>query len=191
MRTVLFIALGSVAAFLASLAGTYVLMPMVAPGVVEAERMRADSLAAASLAADSVALGALDADSLRAADSLALTSAAPSLLPDGEASSADSLAALHERLAAYEAQIGALQSEVGATKAQRARAADLASTLIKLEDGDLARVLARLDLDVLTVLYTEASARDRARLLGALEPSRTALFVRRAAAASTRPSVAS
>lgn len=169
MRSVLFIALGAFAAFLTSLAGTYILMPMIAPGIVEAERMSADSLSADRLA--------MAADSLRRADSLALA------LPTDPIMSDDSVAVLRQRLSAYEAQIGALQSEAEATKAQRARASDLASTLIKLEDRDLARVLAQLDLDVLTMLYTEASDRDRTRLLGALEPSRTALFVRRVASA--------
>lgn len=186
MRTVLFLVFGSLAAFAASLAGTYVLMPMVAPDLVEAERLLADSLAADSLAADSLALEALAADSLRRADSLSMA-AALSAPPEPS----DSLATLQQRLAEYEAQIGALQTEIGTTRAQRARASDLASTLIKLEDGDLARVLARLDFDVLMVLYTEASARDRARLLGALEPSRTALFVRRVASASAQPTTSS
>ncbi|NNF59042.1 MAG: hypothetical protein HKN04_12480 [Rhodothermaceae bacterium] len=176
MRSILFIALGALAAFVASLLGTYVLMPIVAPAVVEAERLSADSLAADSLAADS----ALVADSLK----LTEAPAAPSV-------PGDSIGVLRQRLAQYEAQIGALQTEIGATKAQRAQASDLVTTLIKLEDRELSSVLARLDFDVLALLYAEASARDRARLLGALEPSRTALFVRRVTSASVRADVPS
>ncbi|MEM1042270.1 MAG: hypothetical protein AAGI91_06520 [Bacteroidota bacterium] len=164
MRSILFIALGSVAAFVAGLAGTYVLMPIVAPDFVAAERMVADSLAADSLAADSLEAAALVAET-----------EAPT------PASADSLAALQRRLAEYEAQIGALQTEIGTTKAQQAQARDLIATLIKLERDDLSAVLARLDFDVLALLYAEASARDRTRLLAALEPSRTAMFVRRLA----------
>ncbi len=182
MRSILFIALGSLAAFTVSLAGTYILMPMIAPDFIAAERLRADSLAARadSLALDSLA-AVLTADSLLAAEA-----AAPSDDAEG-----DSLAILRRQLAEYEVQIGALQTEIGATKAQRAQARDLATTLMKLEDSDLSSVLARLDLDVLTLLYNESSARDRTRLLGSLGPSRTALFVRRIASASAQANVPS
>ena len=180
MRTVLFIAFGTLAAFVAGLAGTYFVLPMVAPDVVEA--LQADSLAADGPAADLLAGdGFAVADSLFAADALPLdsTGAAPS---DTSFASGDSLEALRRQIAEYEAQISAFEARIDAAQARRAQASELASTLIKLEDRELSRVLDQLDFDVLEILYAEASARDRARMLGALDPTRTAVFIRRATA---------
>lgn len=188
MRTVLLIVLGSLAAFLVGLAGTYFVLPMVAPDVAEAQRVRADSLARldsvafipdAPLVADSSADATLPVvDSTRT----------PVALPD-------SLDALQQRLEAYEAQIDAFEAQISAyeaqisqTTAQRAQASDLAGTLIKLEDRELSQILRNLDLDVLELLYAESSARNRARLLGALAPDRTAAFIRRATTSDAAPS---
>ena len=185
MRTVLFIALGTLAAFIAGLAGTYFVLPMVAPDIVEAQQ--ADSLATDGLTADhltgdgSAGDGFAVTDSLLAAAPLPLdsTGVAPS---DTSFASGDSLEALRRQIAEYEAQISAFEAKIDAAQARRAQASELASTLIKLEDRELSRVLDQLDFDVLEILYAEASARDRARMLGALDPARTAVFIRRATA---------
>lgn len=204
MRTVLFIALGTLAAFLTGLAGTYFVLPMVAPEAVETQRMRADSLArldsltqgfAVDLADDlAQASSAPGADSLFAADTsfraLGTARSDSSVAPQHSAALQDSLLALQRILANYEARIRAFEAEIGAANTQRAQAGDLASTLIKLEDRELARVLSNLDLDVLEILYAESSARNRARLLGALDPARTAVFIRRATSSGSVPSPA-
>jgi hypothetical protein len=92
----------------------------------------------------------------------------------------DSLEALQRRVEAYQAQIRAYEAQLEERAAQRAQASDLAGTLVKLEDRELSGVLRNLDLDILELLYQESSARNRARLLGALPPARTVAFIRRA-----------
>lgn len=188
MRTVLFIVVGSSVAFLAGLAGTYFVMPVVAPDFVEAERMRADSLARL----DSLAQALPMADSLTAADTLTAPDslarpASDSLAADGSATLRDSLATLQRRIADYEAQINSYEEQARTARAQRIQASDLAGTLVKLEDRELARILSNLDLDVLELLYAESTARNRARLLGALDAARAAAFVRRATSSSPDP----
>jgi hypothetical protein len=207
MRTILFLALGSLAAFATGLAGTYFVLPVVAPEVAEAQRVRADSLAridSLALAADSTAADGLAASLAAglAADSLADDSApavpvADSLADlgapmavDGSLPAAalqDSLVALQRRVEAYEAQIRDYEAQLGERAAQRAQASDLAGTLVKLEDRELSGTLEKLDLDVLELLYEESSARNRARLLGALPPARTGAFVRRATSGNSGP----
>jgi hypothetical protein len=185
MRSILLIAAGSLLAFLAGLAGTYFVMPVVAPDFVEAERVRADSLARL----DSLALaGALPMpDSLAVADSLARLDSPNA---EGDAALRDSLTTLKRRLADYEAQVSNYEVRARTATARRTQAADLASTLVKLEDRELARILGNLDLDVLEILYAESTARNRARLLGALDPERAAAFVRRAASSAPVPRLA-
>ncbi|MDX1532209.1 MAG: hypothetical protein R3362_11835 [Rhodothermales bacterium] len=172
MKSLLLPLLAALAAFLAGLGGTYVLLPVVAPEVAEARRLQSDSLAV--LAADSVAV----------ADS-ALAGALP-LPPDAPADSTDAAdappAAPDPRVAELEARVDDLNAQLAARTEQAARAQELASTLTKLEDGELEAILAELDTEILTLLYEAGSAREQARLLKALKPQRAARFVQHLAA---------
>lgn len=191
MRTLIIIALGTLAAFGASLVGTYFALPFVAPDAVEAHRAAADSLTADGSAVDGIAaapsalvdslgipLGAAASDS-----SAALGTMGPG--PDSTATAralTDSLATLRQKVAEYEAILASPPEPVA--PAPRLAIDELAATLAKIEDRELRRVLNRLDLDVLETLYAESSGRNRARLLGALDPARAAVFIQRATSAS-------
>lgn len=186
MRTLIFIALGTLAAFGASLVGTYFALPFVAPSVVEAHRMAADSLAADSTVTSPSAL----VDSLGMPIGVATADAstafgASGLGPDSPVVAraiSDSLALLRQKVAEYEARLAPPPEP--AAPAPRVAIDELAATLAKIEDRELRQVLAKLDLEVLETLYAESSGRNRARLLGALDPTRAASFIQRATTAS-------
>lgn len=75
------------------------------------------------------------------------------------------------------AQIEALQEQSQNQQNQRTAAKELSATLTKLEDKELAGVVGQLDVSVLEVIYTQASGRNRARLLQAMRPEVAARFV--------------
>ncbi len=56
-------------------------------------------------------------------------------------------------------------------------ARQMSSTIAKLEDGELADLLATLDDEVLESLYVEASARNRTRLLQMMPAEKAAILV--------------
>lgn len=171
MKALIAIAVGLLS-FVLSVAGAYVAMPALAPGVVEAARAPADSLA------DGLAAAA--GDSLRA-DTLAAPAAA------GGASLAaveDTVAMLRRRLREAEeaassrrTSVQAAEERLATLRAQRTGATELSATLAELEDAELAAILRRLDLPVLKRLYAEATGRNRKRLLKAMPADRAAHFV--------------
>ena len=63
-------------------------------------------------------------------------------------------------------------------EAEQARAAELATTLTKLDDEALSGIVQRLDGSSFTELYRAASTRNQVRLLSALTPAQAAAFVR-------------
>jgi len=98
----------------------------------------------------------------------------------------DSLDALQRRVAALSRErlylldeIKALQAQQKEQQALQGSVQELSTTLTKLEDKELASVLAQLDVSVLEALYKQASARNRTRLLQAMPPPVAADFIRR------------
>ncbi len=201
------IAVGAVvAAFAAGLAGVYFAMPVLSPQMVERAQVHPDSLAVADNLARVDSLG-LSAESInRPPDSLAATlpdsladaggaqavsNSADGAAPDGgstpvedEAAIQDSLALLHQRVEGLLREKGTLVEQVKALReqfetqqTQHAEAKELSATLAKLEDKELAGVVEQLDMGVLEILYKQASARNRARLLQAMRPQVAASFV--------------
>ncbi len=164
--------------FAAGAAGTYFLMPAIAPENVLVARRYQDSIRAvldsanapmrtASLPSDT--LGTSPADTLEtqpgeAIDALTSASAGQPLT-DGAPAVAETGAAELER-----------QAEQQAAQTERAR--ELASVLIKLEDSELRAIITHLDPDVLQSVYQQASARGKTKLLQAIPPEKAALFVR-------------
>ena len=169
------VAILTLVAFAAGLFGMTKLLPQ--PPNPEAEAAAADSLTAAQLLQDVAGT---------AADSLIQLS-----LPEA---SLDSLALLREQLALAQTQIPALlgrltslEEELQGQADRKARAEALSGTLSRLEDGELRALLMQLDADVLTDLYTEASPRNRTKLLQALPARRGAALVERIASGDRRP----
>lgn len=172
----------SVVGFLLGLTAVYMVLPKVDPAAAP-DGMAADSLAVA--------------DSLTAADLLARAlpeAAVDSLinlaLPDF---GTDSLGMLREQLAMAQTQIPALlgrlddlERALAGQAERRVRAQELSGTLGRLDDGELRALLGRLDADVLADVYTEASPRNRTKLLQALPASRGASLVERIAAGDRR-----
>lgn len=154
MKHVLLPAIVALVCFVASLAGTYAVVPKPAADAV-------DSLAVA----DPAPLPSAP-DTLR--------SAAPRPMPFD--------VALRDSLTLLRRELDAAQRELAATSARhadrRAEAQALSGTLSKMEDDELAAILQRLDLEVVEMLYAGSSARNRTRLLQALSAERAARFVR-------------
>lgn len=170
-----------VVSFFAGFIGFYLMMPSIAPDVVEETRLQLDSLGL-------VAYG--PADSIRAArtavaapaDSAGLESHADSLYVDTLRDSlglaqaqVDVVTQENETLAQ---QLEDLQKRLATLEARHADATRLSETLAKLEDRQLTAILQDLDTQVLELLYVKASPRNQARLLQAMPPARAAQFVR-------------
>ncbi len=201
------IAVGAVVvAFAAGLAGVYFAMPVLSPQMVERAQVHLASLAVADTLARVDSLG-LSAESInRPPDLLAATlpdsladaggaqavsNSADGAAPDGgytpvedEAAIQDSLALLHQRVegllrekGTLVEQVKALREQFESQQTQHAEAKELSATLAKLEDKELAGVVEQLDMAVLEILYKQASARNRARLLQAMPPQVAASFV--------------
>ena len=119
------------------------------------------------------------------ADSTAATSAPPPSAAEVAELRAE-MARLRSDLVAAEAQADSLQllvegrreDEAVAEADALAEAADLASTLAKLDEDALSGVVQRLDGRSFVRLYDAASSRNRLRLVDALTPAQAAAFVR-------------
>lgn len=164
--------------FAAGAAGTYFLMPAIAPEDVIVARRYSDSIRAVLDSADArMRPAAIGADSLAApvaaalgADSLAAP--ADPALPLGDTSAADALAAEPEPLPGPDA------AALAEAEAEAERARELAGVLVKLDESELRALIAHLDADVLQAVYQQASARGKTKLLQAIPPEKAALFVR-------------
>ena len=131
---------------------------------------------------DSLADAGSAQDTTRSADSLA--SGETTTATEDETAMQDSLAFLQRTLEGLLkekgillAQVEALQEQSQNQQTQRTAAQELSATLAKLEDKELAGVVEQLDVAVLEALYTQASGRNRARLLQAMRPKVAASFV--------------
>lgn len=95
---------------------------------------------------------------------------------------ADEVEALTARLADAEATADSLRhlldAQGAAAEAARSDAAELASTLTKMEDANLESVVQRLDGRSFVQLYRAASSRNQVRLMGSLTPEQAASFIR-------------
>lgn len=195
------IAVGAVVgAFALGMAGVYFAMPMVSPQMVEKAQIRLDSLAVAdSLAIIADSLG-VSPDSLMAmlpepvaeAESAPVdttntnegaakepeeTAALEVAIEDSLATLQQSIEALLQEKEAMLNQLKTLQEQSQTQKTAQAVAQELSATLAKLEDKELAGVVEQLDMAVLKILYKQASARNRTRLLQAMPPAVAATFV--------------
>ena len=149
-------------------AGVYFGMPALRPGYVEKLNARLDSL---RMLSDSTAV---TADSLATEQPLS-----------DEVAMLDSLKRMRERLDELEQQsaaIAASREQLAGTldslSATGGEAAEIASTLSILEDGELAKVVGELDESVLRSLYVTASRKNKARLLKAMPPDRAGRLIR-------------
>lgn len=195
MKKVILLAVAGVLSFVAGTAGIYIAMPTIAPAVVDSTRIRLDSLGLLPLKPEleqvarptdvqsiqfDPSTGEAESDST---DSLA-TATLPSVptievpLGDSLRRTTDILNNLKTDKAALLAQIEELTKRLNKLETQQADAAELSVSLSKLEDRQLTGILTDLDLNVVEMLYLEASVRDRPRLLQNLPPDRAARFVK-------------
>lgn len=180
----IFLAIGvGLIAFVVGLVGTYMALPMVAPGIASTSAP-ADSTAAPASAPS-------DTDTPRPLpNGTAPDSAAASQMDRPFASLEaveglrDSLALMHDSvqtLATTEEtltrEVAELRDQVQSLQATQTKAAEMAKTLTKLEDEALQSVLQELDMPTFQMLYAESSGRSQARLLQALPPKRAARVV--------------
>lgn len=102
--------------------------------------------------------------------------------PDEVAGLAAELAEMQGQLAAAESRADSLRTVIENRQDQEAAstttAAELATTVTKLDDDALGEVVQRLDGRSFVRLYQAASSRNRTRLLDALTPAQAAAFVR-------------
>ncbi len=131
---------------------------------------------------DSLADAGSEQDTPRSADERA--SDETTTATEDETAIQDSLAVLQRTLEGLLkekgmllAQVEALQEQSQTQQTQQTAAQELSATLAKLEDKELAGVVEQLDVAVLEVLYTQASGRNRARLLQAMRSEVAASFV--------------
>ncbi len=188
---VLLTTLTLVVLFVAGAAGTYFVMPLVAPERVDEARRYLDSLDQVA-AMDPAALAALTVPA--PPDSTALPAASPE---DSTVTSADSTGVPPTTVASTapdptaggavagpsigeapvkQASLSAAREALEEKRREEAR--ELATVVAKLEDADLRALVGSLDADVLTLLYREASARNKTRLLQAIPPEKAGSFVR-------------
>lgn len=174
-----------VISFIGGLAGFYLMMPSVAPTLVEQTRLELDSLGLISVrGADSLralrdALRAA-ADSLDSADSVSQdpTTAEAGGVADSLRNVVNRIRAVETEKAALLRQIDALTARIRAIEGKRAEAEQISATLAKLEDRQLGPILESLDDGVLELIYQQSSAKTQARLLAALPADRAAGFIR-------------
>ncbi len=196
MKKVIIMSVAGVLSFVLGTAGIYLAMPTIAPAVVDSTRIRLDSLGLLPMTPeDSVKRGmkqpaakSIHFDpSTHAAASDSSDSLQTRPLPSGptiEVPLEDSLRRtlnvmnnLDTDNAALMAKIEELSGRLEELESQHADAAELSKSLSKIEDRQLAGILADLDMNVVEKLYMQASARDRPRLLQNLPPDRASLFV--------------
>lgn len=195
MKKVIILAVAGVLSFVAGTAGIYMAMPTIAPAVVDSTRVRLDSLgllprtpdvsqsvvpsAAQSIPFDSSS-GGIEADSSDSVQTSVLPSGPTLEVPLGDSlrRTTDMMNNLKSDKAALLAQVEELTKRLDKLEAQQADAAELSKSLSKLEDRQLAGILTDLDLNVVEMIYLQASGRDRPRLLQNLPPDRAARFVK-------------
>ncbi|WP_420456790.1 hypothetical protein [Rubrivirga sp.] len=109
-------------------------------------------------------------------------SSAVAAAPGEVAALSQELAQMQGQLAAAEARADSLRDVIEGRQDGEAEssttAAELATTVTKLDDDALGEVVQRLDGRSFVRLYQAASARNRSRLLDALTPAQAAAFVR-------------
>ena len=197
MKKAIILAVAGVLSFVGGTAGIYLAMPTIAPAVVDSTRVRLDSLGLLPLASeDSVrrglksahvtsipfdpSTGAIAADSSDSLQTGTPPPGSPVEIPLGDSlrRTTNLLNDLKTDKAALLAKIEELTKRLNKLETQQADAAELTKSLSKLEDRQLADILTDLDLNVVEMLYLQASARDRPRLLQNLPPDRAARFVK-------------
>ena len=107
--------------------------------------------------------------------------------------SADDVAGLRAEMGRLEAELVAADARADSLRhlaegrradveadaeAAQAAAAELAGTLVKLDDDALGAIVQRLDGPSFVALYEASSSRNRIRLMDALTPAQAAAFVR-------------
>ncbi len=169
--------------FAAGAAGTYFLMPALAPEDVIVARRYQDSIRAVLDSANtSVRAAALTPDTLRSPIADVLEQVRDD--PDEPRANAQQAAETPTQsasvaIAAGDAEAEAAEAErIAGEQAQTERAREIAGVLTKLEDAELRAIVAHLDPDILQSVYQQASARGKTKLLQAIPPEQAALFVR-------------
>ena len=178
MKSILTLLGGTALAFTIGLVVTYLALPLIAPSLADRD------LEGSGLFAADATAPLEDAENRLAdqpEDSLAL------LITEQEAlieTLRDSLATAMNRLHAAEAmemslagQLEQLRQRERAAAARRMEAAQLASSLARLDVRERRDLIGQLDPDVLQKIYIEASPRSRMLLLEAMEPEGAAGLV--------------
>lgn len=160
------------ALFVAGAAGTYFLMPIVAPDRVAQARYYLDSLDAVA-AGDTARFARPMPEAVDSAAVVDTVSSALDVLADSTVLPAEPAPAEAPAPDAAAPSPRELQAQ-----AQAEQARELSNVIAKLEDPELRALVSNLDPEVLTVLYRESSARNKTRLLQAIPPERAAEFVR-------------
>jgi len=205
--------------FIIGFLAIYFTVPMISPERYVQAQLMVDSLRqqqSVELLGDSAIVTAQIKGSLSSNDSLGgPVVGANSVLKEELASHEETISKLRDslrlatqRLDEAEVQqakmrkiVDAMNKRLESIEAQRVEIKDLSSTIPKLEDKDLSALLSRLDLNVLGMLYTEATGKNRSRILQSLTSERAALLVnyiikgpdvaRSLSSASTSPTLSS
>lgn len=175
--------------FAIGLGGVYLAMPSLAPDKVDGIRKHLDSLELFPGGLDDAATLAtlpdsLLPDSLSPADSAVLISALPNpqdiiqSLRDSLYIARNKLADLSRDTSSLASQVRELKGQLSTTTTELEEAASLSKTLVKLDDKQLGVILKGLHLTTIELVYQQASARERARLLQVMHPDQAARFVR-------------
>lgn len=207
MKKVILLSVAGLFSFVASTVGIYLAMPSIAPALVAETRTHLDSLGLAPIdLADSlvrtesgpaddevvIEFGKLASGSHtmpRATDSTSSAQSDDSIpLPAADRSHTelyDSLNSMVNRVIALEQDNAALtitiddlEKQIISLRERDADVAELSKSLNKLEDRQLAGILFGLDFEIFEMLYLQASAREKSRLLQHLPPDRAARYVR-------------
>lgn len=182
----------SLIAFAVGLIGAFFLLPMVAPDFADellnppdSTAMPADSLMLAdsdSLAPDldRTLLDSLAHDSSAVLDSTLMEALQPGMITIHEDSIAALQADLRDKMRTQEAlerELATVRTEVADLRARKDDMTELAATLTRIDDRQLAPILRELDMSSLEVLYAESTGRNRTRLLQAMPAERAARFI--------------
>lgn len=182
----------SLIAFAVGLIGAFFLLPMVAPDFAdellnppESTAMPTDSLMLAdsdSLAPDldRTLLDSLAHDSSAVLDSTLMEALQPGMITIHEDSIAALQADLRDKMRTQEAlerELATVRTEVADLRARKDDMTELAATLTRIDDRQLAPILRELDMSSLEVLYAESTGRNRTRLLQAMPAERAARFI--------------
>lgn len=199
MKKVIILSAAGLLSFALSTAGIYLAMPSIAPAVVHETSIRLDRLGLvprngpdslgsagndepmlehdpAPIVADvkSDTSGTTEAD--RASSET--TSVSDVLLKDSLRRATNIVSNLERNNAILLSTVDELEERLDSLQTRRVDASELNASLTKLEDKQLGNILVSLDLEVVEMLYMQASARERSRLLQHLPPDQAARFVR-------------